>query len=132
VKLYLDSSALVKLVTREAESSALRSFLRRHRADGRVTSALARVEVVRAVTAGGPDAVAQARRQLARVDHINLERDLLEDAATIAPGSVLRSLDAIHLASARSIGAALRAVVTYDVRMRDAALAIGLMVEAPS
>src|ERR1700730_662110 len=65
MKLYLDSSALVKLVRREAESSPLRRFLRRHQDDGRVTSALARVEVVRAVTGGGPAAVAHARRQLA-------------------------------------------------------------------
>ena len=100
--------------------------------DGRVTSALARVEVVRAVSGGGPAAVAHARRQLARVDHINLERDLLDDAATLSPGSVLRSLDAIHLASARSIGADLRAVVTYDHRMSEAAAAVGLVVEAPA
>lgn len=132
MKLYLDSSALVKLVKRESESSALRRFLRRHRVDGRVTSALARVEVVRAVSGGGPAAVAHARRQLARVDHINLERDLLEDAATIAPGSVLRSLDAIHLVSARAIGADLRALVTYDQRMKDAAVAVGLVVAAPA
>ena len=132
MRLYLDSSALVKLVQREGESNALRRFLRRHRADGRVTSALARVEVVRAVSGGGPAAVAHARRQLARVDQINLERDLLDDASTLAPGSVLRSLDAIHLASARSIGAALRAVVTYDHRMNDAAVAVGLVVESPA
>ncbi len=132
MKLYLDSSALVKLVNQEAESSALRKFLRRHRTDGRVTSALARVEVVRAVCGGGPAAIAHARRQLARLDQINLERDLLDDAATLAPGSVLRSLDAIHLASAHSIGADLRAIVTYDQRMSDAAVAVGLVVEAPA
>jgi predicted nucleic acid-binding protein len=132
VRLYLDSSALVKLVKREDESSALRRFLRRHLADGKVTSALARVEVVRAVSGGGPAAVAHARRQLARIDQINLERGLLDDAATLWPGSALRSLDAIHLASARSIGADIRAVLTYDQRMSDAATALGLMVEAPS
>lgn len=132
MKLYLDSSALVKLVKRETESSALRRFLRRHRLDGRVTSALARVEVVRAVSAGGPVAVAHARRQVARVDQVLLGRDLLDDAATISPGSVLRSLDAIHLASARLIGADLRAIVTYDQRMKDAAVEIGLVVEAPA
>ncbi len=131
MRLYLDSSALVKLVKREAESDALRRFLRRHRADGRVTSSLARVEVVRAVWGGGPTAVAHARRQLGRLDHINLERHLLDEAATLSPGS-MRSLDAIHLASARSIGAGLRAVVTYDERMADAAEGVGLVVEAPA
>jgi hypothetical protein len=53
VRLYLDSSALVKLVQREADTDALRKFLRRHRSDQLVASALARVEVVRAVSAGG-------------------------------------------------------------------------------
>lgn len=132
MRLYLDSSALVKLVKAESESGALRRFLRRHSADGRVTSALARVEVVRAVSAGGPVAVAHARRQLARVDQVTVDRDLLDEAATLAPGSILRSLDAIHLASARSIGAELRAIVTYDQRMTEAAVALSLMVEAPA
>jgi predicted nucleic acid-binding protein len=81
VSVYLDSSAVVKLVVREAESDALRAYLRRHAADRRVTSALARVEVVRAVTAGGPQAVAHARRQLARMDQLVLDRDLLDAAA---------------------------------------------------
>lgn len=131
MKLYLDTSALVKLVKRETESTALRRFLRRYRTDGRVTSALARVELVRAVTAGGPQAIAHARRQLARIDHINLERDLLDDAATLSPHTMLRSLDAIHLASARSIGSDLRVVVSYDQRMMEAAVTIGLSVERP-
>jgi uncharacterized protein len=132
MRIYLDSSALVKLVRREAESSPLRRFLRRHPDDGRVTSALARVEVVRAVAGGGPAAVAHARRQLARVDQINLDRELLDAAATFAPGSVLRSLDAIHLASARAVGAELRTVVTYDQHMRAAAGALGMAVDAPT
>ncbi|MGQ0743432.1 MAG: type II toxin-antitoxin system VapC family toxin [Acidimicrobiales bacterium] len=132
MRLYLDSSALVKLVKMEPESGALLGFLRRRRTDGRVTSALARVEVVRAVAAGGSAAVAQARRLLARVDQVNIDRTLLDEAATLAPGSMLRSLDAIHLASARLIGADLRAVVTYDPRMADAADALSFVVEAPA
>jgi predicted nucleic acid-binding protein len=132
VSIYLDSSALVKLVTREAESDALRRFLRRHPTDRRVTSVLARVEVVRAIAAGGPGAVAHARRQMARIDQINVDRDLLDAAATLAPGTILRSSDAIHLAAARSMGADLRSVLTYDHRMRDAATALGIMVDAPA
>jgi len=131
MKLYLDSSALVKLVKKEAESNALRRFLRGHRTDGRVTSALARVEVVRALATGGPSAIAQARRQLARVDQVNLQGEILDDAASLLPGSLVRTLDALHLASARSIGADLRAVVTYDRRMRDAAIEMGLATETP-
>ena len=132
MKLYLDSSALVKLVKQEAESTALRRFLRQHGDDGRVTSALARVEVVRALAGGGPAAVAHARRQLGRVDQINLDRDLLDDAAALGPGTVLRSIDAIHLASALTVGSDLRSVLTYDLRMRDAARLLGLAVETPA
>lgn len=131
MRLYLDSSALVKLVQAEAESAALRRYLRRHRSDGRVTSALARVEVVRAVSGGGPPAVAHARRTLARLDQVDLDRQLLDEAATLAPSSVLRSLDALHLASARTVGSGLRAVVTYDERMATAAESLGMLVESP-
>ena len=131
MKIYLDSSALVKLVQREPESAALRRFLRRHRDDRRVTSALARVEVVRAVSAGGSDAVAHARRQLSRVDQVGLDRELLDAAATLAPGTMLRSLDAIHLACAAALGVDLRTLITYDHRMRTAAGSIGVRVDAP-
>ena len=131
MRIYLDSSALVKLVQREAESDKLRRFLRRHRSDQLVTSALARVEVVRAVFAGGPAAIEQARRQLSRLDQVVLSNDLLDRAATLAPAGQLRSLDAIHLAAAQVVGRDLRALVTYDRRMADAARALGLAVETP-
>ncbi len=131
MRLYLDSSALVKLVQREAESDGLRRFLRRHRSDGLVSSALARVEVVRAVSPGGNLAVGQARRQLARLDLILVSLDLLDRAANLAPTSLLRSLDAIHLAAAQVVGEELRAVVTYDHRMAEAATDLGLAVAAP-
>jgi uncharacterized protein len=132
VRLYLDSSALVKLVQREPETVALRRFLQQHRADERVTSALARVEVVRSVLAGGPRAVAHARRQLARVYQVAIEVDLLDRAALLAPGSLLRSLDAIHLATAQMLGSELRAVVTYDQRLAGAAGTLGMAVVAPA
>lgn len=122
----------MKLVQRETESTALRRFLRRRQGDAWVTSALARVEVVRAVAPGGPAAIAMARRQVGRLQQLALDRQLLDDAATLAPGLGLRSLDAIHLASARLLGADLRALVTYDRRMADAAVALGLPVEAPA
>ena len=132
MRIYLDSSALVKLVQREAESDALRRFLRRHRDDRLATSALARVEVVRAVLSGGPNAVASARRQLSRVDQISLDTDLLDRVAMLTPESLLRSLDAIHLSSAQVIGAELRAIVTYGERLALIATSLGLLVEAPS
>jgi len=132
VKLYLDTSALVKLVQRESESAVLRRYLRSHRDDVRLTSALARTELLRAVAAGGPEAIAHARRLLARVNQVALDRDVLDDAGTLAPGTALRSLDAIHLAAARTAAPDLRAVVTYDARMAAAATAISLLAIAPA
>ena len=132
MRLYLDSSALVKLVQREAESEALRQYLRSHRDDERVASELVRVEVVRTVLSGGPPAVAHARRQLARLYLLVLDRDLLDRAATLGPGSLLRSLDAIHLATAQLLGSELRALVTYDNRMAQAATSLGLSIASPN
>jgi predicted nucleic acid-binding protein len=128
--LYVDSSALVKLVQQERESPALRRYLRRHRSLVRATSALARVEVVRAVSPAGPQAVALARRQLARFHQLDLDRELLDRAADLLGAEPLRSLDAIHLAAAQTLPA-LKAVVTYDTRMGAAARALGLPVDAP-
>ena len=93
---------------------------------------LARVEVVRAVLPGGPSAVAHARRQLGRMYQVAIDQDLLDQAATLAPGLRVRSLDAIHLASAQVVAAELQALVTYDHRMEDAATALGIRVTAPS
>ena len=126
---YLDSSALVKLVIAEAESTALRRFLR-GRVE-RVSCALARVEVIRAVWSHGVPAVTRARQLLRRVDLVHLDEELIEDGATLDAG-ILRSLDAVHLAAARTFGDELRAVVTYDERMRVAAMRLGLPVDAPS
>lgn len=132
MRLYLDASAVVKLVQVEAESTALRRYLRKHRADEAVTSALSRVEVVRAVLAAGPAAVAKARRQLARLHLVPLDRSLLDDAGVLDGGLVLRSLDAVHLAAAKRLGPELRAVVTYDHRMSAAATSLGIPVATPS
>jgi predicted nucleic acid-binding protein len=125
---YLDSSALVKLILAEPESNALRRYLRGRRE--RVSCDLAKVEVIRAVRAHGVPAVTRARQLLRRVDLLHLDDELLEDAATLDLG-VLRSLDAVHLAAARTLGDELQAVVTYDERMATAAARVGLQVDAP-
>ena len=125
---YLDSSALVKLVITESESSALRRYLRRE-AD-RASCALARVEVLRAVRDHGSAAVTRARRLLQRLNLVQIDEELLEAAAALDP-RILRSLDAIHLAAAQLFGDELTAVVTYDRRMTAAADLVDLIVAAP-
>ena len=129
VAVYLDSSALVKLVVAETESSALAGHLR-GRPD-RVSCALARVEVVRAVSAHGRQAINRARQLLERIALVRLDDVLLDEAAALNHAN-LRSLDAIHLAAARALGDGLAEVITYDRRMADAAGHIGLHVLVPA
>lgn len=126
---YLDSSALVKLVVREPESRALRAYLRRE--PERLSCGLARTEVLRALRPLGPAAVEMARRLLRTIDLVRLDDTLLDAAGMLEP-LTLRSLDAIHLAAAQLVAPALRAVVTYDRRMADAAAALGFAVAAPA
>lgn len=90
---------------------------------------LARVEVVRAVRDHGPDAAARARLALAGLRLVALDEGLLE-AAALLPAPV-RTLDAIHLAAALSLGDELSAVITYDERMARAARELGLEVVTP-
>lgn len=125
---YLDSSAIVKLIAAEAESAALRTFLRKH--PSRAASALAKVEVMRAVRLAGAPARRRARLVLRRLDLVRLDDEVLNDAASL-DAAILRSLDAIHLAAARVFGDDLEAVVTYDVRMARAAALVGLPVSQP-
>ena len=125
---YLDSSALVKLVAIEAESDALTEFLKPR--PRRVSCTLARVEVIRAVSRFGPLVVARARDLLADTYLLRLDQELLDAAAEMLPGG-LRSLDAIHLAAARTIGTSLGELVTYDRRMAEAAGILGLVVATP-
>jgi len=125
---YVDSSALVKLAVEEPESAALRRYLRRRRP--LVSSALARTEVLRALLLEGEEGLARGRSVLDRVDLVRVNDRILNAAATLLPVEV-RSLDAIHLATARLLGADLDRIVTYDERMRGAAAAIGIRTAAP-
>jgi len=127
--LYLDSSAFVKVVVEEPESAALRAFLAADQAR-RVSSALLRTEALRAVRHLGPEALANAREGLRRVDLVAIDDRILDAAGILEPG-VLRTLDAIHLATALAVGDDLEAIVTYDERMLAAARSLGLPTAAP-
>jgi predicted nucleic acid-binding protein len=126
---YLDSSAIVKLVVEEPESTALRRYLRRRRP--LVTSVLARTEVARALLPLGPAAVQRGRDVLSRLELVRISDRVLGAAGSLLPPE-LRSLDAIHLATAQQLGVDLAGVVTYDERMGTAAEALGWTVAAPS
>ncbi len=126
---YLDSSALVKLVRRESESPALRFFL--DSSDTSViSSALTLVEVMRAARRHEPPSVASARAVIRTLELLPLSDAVLDLAASLDP-TLLRSLDAIHLASAQFLGEALTAFVTYDARLAAAATTVGFEVVSP-
>jgi predicted nucleic acid-binding protein len=125
---YLDASAIVKLAIREPESTALRRYLRRRRP--LVSSALARTEVLRALMPAGDEAVARGRSVLQRLDLVRVNDRVLNAAAVLRPPE-LRSLDAIHLATAQQLGDELTALVTYDDRMIAAAKRLGYSIVQP-
>lgn len=125
---YLDSSALVKLVIKESESTALRRHLasRHHR----TSSEIAQVEVVRAVRKHGPEAVVRAKLMLEKVKLLTLDSEMLNDAADLGPPT-LRSLDAIHLAAAMTLRDEVDELITYDRRMAEAATDLGFKTASP-
>lgn len=125
---YIDSSALVKLVVPEPESDALRAELAGW--DRHVSSALARVEVVRACARVDEKAGRIAEQVVGALDLIALDERVLEEAALLRPVE-LRSLDSIHLASALLLGDALGVALVYDERLLEAMQATGMPVAAP-
>lgn len=129
--LYVDTSALVKLVVHESETAALRRLLVSRPDEQLVTSALSRSELVRAARRAVPEAMIRARTVLRGVRPVAVTPAVLDDAAELEPAA-LRSLDAIHLASARQLGADLAGLVTYDRRMAAAAERHGLPLLAPA
>lgn len=127
---YLDSSALVKLVSPEPETAALVAALARW--PERVSSALARVELLRALRRARlpQSAFRRADQVLSAIALVHVDEMVLSAASALRSPS-LRSLDAIHLATAQSIGDMPDAFITYDDRLAAAARASGFPVLAP-
>lgn len=127
--IYLDTSALAKLVIREAETAALGAWLQRHAAQVWMTSVVGRIELIRVVQRSSA-AIDGAHLLLAGLDTIPLAEPVADVAQTTGPVT-LRTLDAIHLASALSVRDELTAFCCYDQRLLDAAAVAGLPVHAP-
>lgn len=128
---YLDSSAIVKLVVREPESGALFDWLVAW--PERIGSVIARVEVLRALRRSGAGEAARRRALdvLGRIALMPIDRPLLDAASELGPPD-LRSLDAIHLATALSVRADLAGLVTYDDRLAAAAARSRIEVWGPA
>ena len=126
---YVDSSAVLKLAVREPETSALESHLASR--DGLVSSRLAVLECGRAARRARHARLLQTLDQvLDAIYLLDITPAILEEAAAADP-PLLRSLDAIHLATALSIEDADLEVITYDKRFADAARANGMTVIQP-
>lgn len=128
--IYLDSSAILKLVRAEAETVALGEWLTLHSDQPFVTSEVGRVEVLRAARRVGARAQAEARVLLGDLDLVPLDR-AVQDLASEIGDPLLRTLDALHLASAVLLGEHVAAFVAYDRRLAGAAQREGLTVAAP-
>ena len=127
-QVYLDASAAVKLVISEPESAALERFLAGEAT--RISSRVLAVELTRAAQFRSSDEN-QAKALLDVMEFVELDDAVAEAAGRLGPIG-LRSLDAIHIASALALGDELAAFVTYDARQASAARAVGLHVESPA
>ena len=127
---YVDTSALVKLVVAEAETPSLMTWIRAE-GDALVSCDLARTELLRAVRRVATDRVVQARAVLDSITLLTVSTATFETAGHLDP-TILRTLDALHLAAALELGDDLSGIVTYDDRMADAARAHGIAVVSPN
>lgn len=127
--IYLDTSALVKLVYEEAESEALQHWLLLQE-DTVATSVIGQIELLRACRRIDPAGVAGAELLLADMPIIPLAGWIADSAENIGPPA-LRTLDALHLAAAYGMVEVLTAFVVYDKRLRDSAVQLGLPVMTP-
>lgn len=128
--IYLDTSAFLKLVWAEAETPALRRMLGERSDEHAVSSTLLAVETRRAAIRQGGGAVPRADLALAKVGLIEMSRAVAESAGRL-PDPNLRSLDAIHLATALLLEGSVSTFVTYDKRLGTVAESLGLPVVSP-
>ena len=131
--IYLDSAAIVKLIRREKESEALHRWLTAEEDKSLVASSLVLTEVPRALRRTDPGRLAAVPTVLAKLNRVPMDDTVLATAAAYQD-PMLRTLDAIHLASAQTLeleGLPLTALVTYDKRLLSAAADAGLATAAP-
>jgi hypothetical protein len=127
---YADTSAVIKLLAEESHSRAFAEFYDAHADAEWVSSALLRIEVTRAVIRAVPALLPDARDLLSAFSYVAMDDDVVEGAMN-EPDRGLRSLDAIHLATARILREDLVAIISYDDRLLKAATDAGLGTETP-
>jgi uncharacterized protein len=127
---YIDTSAAFKLLAAEEHADAFLAFYREHRDDEWISSDLLRIEVTRAVARHWRALIPDAQRLLDAFEYIQIDEDVVRTAMA-EPDPLLRSLHAIHLATARLLGEELTAFLTYDDRLAKAAKDAGIPVHTP-
>ena len=127
--IYLDTSAALKLVMPEAETPALEMWIAERAGVPRVSSRLLRIEMLRSVARNTPERIDRANVILSSVALMSM--DDIGPTAEVIGDRTLRSLDAIHLATAHELRTELTAFVCYDKRLSDSAHSLGLPVAAP-
>lgn len=128
--IYIDSAAIVKMIHPEPESLALQEWLTSRTDNPPLSSALVEVEVPRSIRRVAPERLDRVPPVLAGIQRIDIDVTVRGVAATFSD-SMLRSLDAIHLATAMQFGVVVDHFVTYDKRLLAAASALGLPVASP-
>jgi uncharacterized protein len=126
--IYVDTSALLKLLKSETHSEALAAYLADR--DDLVSSTLLAVELRRSALRSLPRSLPRVDILLSRVEMIDMD-DVVVESASRLPDPMLRSLDAIHLATALLIRDEVDVLLTYDERLADAARAHRLPAAAP-
>ncbi|HKS49322.1 MAG TPA: type II toxin-antitoxin system VapC family toxin [Amycolatopsis sp.] len=127
---YIDASAAVKLLREEEHSKSFAAFYDTRATSSWVSSDLLRIELIRAVSRVLPAMLPNARELVLAFDYVGIDDDIV-DAAMNEPDRTLRSLDAIHLATARVLGEELDGFVTYDDRLAAAVTDAGFTVISP-
>jgi len=125
---YLDSSAILKLIFQEDESNALVRTI----TDQCVTSSISRIEVIRIVQRTNPGSLGFAREELSKLILVPISEAVIRIAESFAGLTTLRSLDAIHVASALLVQNSIGGLITYDMTMARNARELGLVVQSPA
>lgn len=132
--IYLDTAAVIKLIRQEAHTTDLVTWLNAQGEVPLVSSALVEVEVPGALRRSAPQALVGVPSALGRLFRLEIDSTIRATAAAFAEPT-LRSLDAIHLATAQVLtneaGSGLLAFVTYDRRLLAAAATAGIPVASP-
>jgi len=126
--IYIDSSAILKLIVQEKESDAVRSISRARF----ITSEISRVEIIRTVLQNEPKALKAAEGVLKNINILTIDSATLTQAERLPERISIRALDAIHLASAGKFGLRINSILTYDKQMAKAARELGFEVLAPT